>query len=240
MIKIKLFTALGLGLLLCGCSATHQFTGKYISKNGPYSIQFHKDSTFSFEGRSHHFYQKSTGKWKRVSKRLIMMNSDIKNVEVPLNVSRMGEKYTDSQNVISLHLAIKGSTNLSDYRCKIFIDNELLDNKRADSLTNIQIKKSVKSIFFQILKQPQISTSNRISDPLITQKYYFEKPFYNRIDIEFTGDESHFFYQVFNENPVKEKNGKIRLFNLERRRWDTLYKVPDETLIFIGFPNSDR
>lgn len=232
---MKIFIAFVLLTLICGCQVSRTFTGKYTSKGGSFAIQFHKDSTFSFEGRANHFYQRSTGKWKRVNNRLIIMNSDIKNIEVPLSVSRMDEKSVDSENVISLVLKMKGGTNLSDFRCLLFVDDELFDNKRGDSITSIEIKKPVKNISFQILREPQLFTSNRISDPLYSQKYSFKDPLNNRLKIEMTVDESHFFYRVFDQNPVKGKNGKIRLFNTDRKKWATLFRVRDGANIFFDF-----
>lgn len=226
---------IGLAIILYGCSTKINFTGKYISKNGPNYIELKADSTFIYEYRMFHLYQRSFGKWDRKNERFAQLNSDIKYTNVPLIVSAVNNNGVETENNISIDLKIKEGFELVGYRCRIYINDKIYLSIRADSLHNIPIREPINDIFFHILKEPKIVTSTYISPPIITDQYNPKNNQNNKLKIEINVDDSYFYYRVFNMNPVIIKKNKIKLFNPHENKWEKLFKVSNKMNIFSSF-----
>ncbi len=145
---MRKFLIFGMAIFMFGCAPKNNFVGKYISKDGPNYIELKEDSTFTYESRLFHLYQRSFGKWNINGGKRIGLNSKVQSIHLPLLAIRKKNNEIGSNNVMSLSLSLNGDSSLSDYKCRIYINEKLYSTKRGDSLFNIPIKEPIKEIFF--------------------------------------------------------------------------------------------
>lgn len=207
-------------LLLQGCSSIFFVTGKYASKNSSYGFNINKDSTFSYKFYQFHAYEYSTGEWHKEGNRKIVLNSLHKNITMPLTVIESGSN-DDSINRFSFEFK-SIEIGAKDCECAIFINDNLKEIRRCDSMALIAIKEPVRKIFVQIRKSPLLMTSLRFSlEPLVTNVYSTSKEYGNFIKLNIMINDSLFSYKVFDNKVIKVKEKGIYFFDDkgEKKHW---------------------
>jgi hypothetical protein len=204
-----------------------------MSKNNPNYIQLRKDSTFIYEYRALHLYQQAIGTWQKKDKNLITLNSEIKSTAIPVDVSAING--TNSDNSISVKLNIKGSESLADYKCRVYVNDEIYCLKRCDSLSSILINSPINSIYFMFIKEPRSVTTTYIPLPLVTSKYNPKVKTGNNLEVKVNFNDDYFYYRAFNNDTLKVRGNSIKLFNSSKSRWEKLSKVPNDTKIFSRY-----
>lgn len=220
-------------VLLCSCSSKKYIIGRYASQEKPYCFEFKRDSTFLYEYKAFGLYKYSTGTWRAIEKRSIILNSKISNTNIPLKVDET-ENFNSKESKLTINLAILGGMNLSNYICHIFINDTLYKIKRCDSLSSILINKPINNVYFDIEREPIIVTSTYFSLPLISETFK-PKSKISSLKMEASFSDSLFSYRSFNNEKLKSENDNIKIFNTYTKKWERLPRVPDSTNIFIHF-----
>jgi len=232
---MKLLTIFCISILLYSCSSNREITGKYSSTNSPYAFQFNKDSTFTYGYLEFHSYEYSTGWWRKINRNHILLNSIIQYTIIPLEIQKLNSNDEKQPDFLSVEINIKGM-NLADYRCLIFINDSLDLVKRCDSISKIKLKKPINSLFFKFIQEPVKITTDLFSyNPLITEKLYPEKIDLYNSKIRIAFNDSLFAYKIFNDELIKVKNNKVKIFNSYKNKWEAIPKVPDSTDIIVGY-----
>lgn len=229
---MKLFTILGIFLLLSSCSINTGIIGKFSSSKGS-NIELKNDSTFIYEHRAFHLYQYSVGKWEMLNKSLIALTSEIKSTVVPITVKNIGNQ--GSVNMLSLDLKIDPNKSLSDYKCGVYVNDSLYLVKRCDSISSLAINVPINNIYFHFTKEPALTTTTAITPPVFTDKYVTKNSRGNKLEIEVNFNDSFFYYKSFNGDTVKIKGRNIEIYDAYRKKWEKVLKVSETTNIFSHF-----
>jgi hypothetical protein len=221
-------------LIVSSCKLNNNIIGKYASQKSANAFQFRSDSTFFYEHKVFHIYQYSEGIWKEKSKGLAILKSDIKTTTIPLIVRSHRDRKNNS-NEIKIALNIQGGGSLADYNCAIYLNDILYATKRCDSINLITLDVPVNNIYFRLIKQPLISFTNVVAQPLFTTRYMFKASKGNEVDIDINLKESLFFYKSFNGDTVKIRNKAIKIFDHYHKKWEKIPKVQNNSNIFSHF-----
>jgi hypothetical protein len=154
------------------------------------------------------------------------LNSGIKSTVIPLSVQESGkiERGLKSTNFLSINVNIP-NTNLEDYRCAIFINDTLFQERRCDSLSSILISSSIKDIYFEIRKRPIILKDLRLSvDPIITNRFFPKSATDNKLQIGIAFNDSLFSYRIFNNEILRVTKRGIRFYDPKKDKWQYIPK----------------
>jgi hypothetical protein len=213
-------------VLLYGCSSSLLITGEYASRENSNRFSLNSDSTFTYDYKFGHAYEYSLGSWKRVSKKKIVLNSGVKSTVIPLSVQESGkvEGTLNSANFLSINVSIP-NTNREDYRCAIFINDNLFQERRCDSLSSILINSSIHDIYFEIRKRPIVLKDLRLSvDPIITNRFLPKSATGNKLQIGIAFSDSLFSYRIFNNEIFKMTKSGIRFYDPKESKWQYIPK----------------
>lgn len=223
--------------LLCGCSLKKGVSGKYYKT--PNAFQFYSDSTFKYEYKESHLYKYSTGKWKQIDKDFILLNSMKKFGNIPLDVDYLDKNRELDKNKISITINLEGKGSLSDYICRVMLNDKIYTESRCDSLTYFFIKEPIKRLYLQIVNEPIFPVTTYISFPLVTEVIYPKNTIGNNINLILTLDTSNFYYKCFDNDTLKVKRNAIKIYNTDNEKWERMSKVPNQTQIFSRFFDLD-
>ncbi|WP_342333094.1 hypothetical protein [Pedobacter sp. FW305-3-2-15-E-R2A2] len=226
---MKIYFVLGIGLLLSSCSVNREVVGKYASQKNPNIFEFNSDSTFKYEFREFHLYQYATGRWKKTSQNTLVLNSTVSSATIPVKISKLDDVDLN-RTKMTIDLRISDGMDLSNYKCKVFVNKTLFRITRCDSLKFIEIKSGIQQLSFQFTKEPIVITSNLISLPLSTE--IISNPPSN-FAVNLTFNDTLFSYRVFKDEVVKFRPNRIEIFNPHLKQWGHIYKVPDSSNIFL-------
>lgn len=214
--------------------------GKYSSGNSQKAFEFKSDSNYVYEFRAFHYYEYSSGKWVAASRKKVVLNSNISDLVIPLKVEKVNDKRVSNSNTVFVDFNIANG-NLSDYQCRVFINDSIYAVRRnmtslirCDSLSKIQIDSPLKSIYFQIIDEPEAVNYTYISPPLVSQKYVADKDYGNNLKIELEFSDSFFFYVPFKNQVVVKGKNKIKWITTGNKR-ETIPKVSDDSVILSDF-----
>jgi hypothetical protein len=205
--------------------------GKYTSTTNPNCFLFKSDSTFLNEYREGHAVKYSKGSWKRQSQNIILLNTEIKNTNIPMKVTASNGGIANEIQ-IKVNLTIKNGLNLSNYYCYVYGNNQIQKKIRCDSLLNIKLRPSIDELHFVFIKNsspPIIYTF-----PLTTAKARLDH-FSNNIIIDIDIEDLYFNYHPFDNEIIRQKPKGIEIFNSYLNKWQTIPKVSNKTNIFIHF-----
>ncbi|WP_155977967.1 hypothetical protein [Pedobacter glucosidilyticus] len=220
-------------LLLCGCSLKKGVSGKYYKS--PNAFQFYSDSTFRYEYKESHLYKYSTGNWKQIDKGLISLNSTKKFGDIPLEVHYLDKDKESDRNEISIKIDLKGRGSLSDYICRIMLNDKIYTERRCDSLAYFYIKEPIKSLYLQIINEPVIAVTTYVPFPLITEIIYPKNTIGNNINLTLMLDASNFYYKCFDNDILEVKRKSVKIYNPDRKKWEEMPRVSNQTQIFSRF-----
>lgn len=232
---MKLFLIIGIQLLLLiSCSVKKEIAGKYVS-HGFGNIQFNKDSTYYYEYGLLHRFERSSGKWLISNKNELLIFSDIKSTSLPLIVDNNEVEENLHGNIIALDINIINGEKLENYQCSIHINDSLYFIGRCDSVGSVKVNIPIKSIYFMLIKAPQLATTTALSPPLITDVYRPEVRLGNKIKIRINANESNFFYRSFNGEIFRIGKTSLQYFNRDNGKWKKLNRISDSIRIFTDF-----
>jgi hypothetical protein len=194
--------------LIAGCSSKFRITGRYGSKESPYSFDINQDSTYYYKFYQFHEYEYSTGKWHGKGYRAIVLNSNNQNITIPLLQVESSKNLGGNINRFSFEFESNGIA-AKDCECAIIINGATKVIRRCDSIALVEIGIPVSSLFVEIRKSPLLMTSLRFSlDPLITHIYSTPNNYGNFIKFKIVVNDSLFSYEVFKNRKLKfRKNG---------------------------------
>lgn len=130
------------------------FSGKYSNRFYPNVFEIYSDSTFIYKSMMGSIIEKySEGKWKRLDKNTIILNSTIQNNNIPIQVNVIPDN--KNKRTICVNLNVPGQS-VKDYVCyPIFNDNIFPSMNPGDRGSYcIYSEVSIHSIHFQIQKIP--------------------------------------------------------------------------------------
>ncbi|MGK6353559.1 hypothetical protein [Parapedobacter sp. DT-150] len=235
---MKPYLTVAIALLFSCCSSQSNIVGKYMnSKFG--SIEFRPDSTYYYESGSHSLFVRSEGIWDSNDKGGVLIFSDIRSTYIPLEIEVQKMNSSLSYSEIDVSVKLK-SGNLADYQCAIFVNDNLHLIKRCDSLALVKFSEPIRSIYFKILKTPQLSNTSAISPPLVTDVYRAEADLESKLKFKVYVDDSKFFYRSFDGYRIKLSRKNLYFFDLDNQRWKKLKKVSDHIDIFSSFGKTLR
>jgi hypothetical protein len=217
--------------------AFFKIPGKYISTKEHSYLQLKEDSTFIYESRFFHEYQHSTGRWDRISRDKILLNSFIENnTELCVDES----KTANAEHAISVTTEINHKKNLSDYKCQIYLNDSLSYSVNCDSIPLLFVNKKIKSIYFIIRKDLANSSTTAISPGLVTSKYKVRYTSGSSLRAKIIIDDNNFYYRVFKTDTLLLSKKHVSLFNPMTAKWEALERVPDKTKIFSRYDDSSK
>lgn len=225
----------GISLFFTSCSINQEVAGKYMAANNPNYLQLKKGGTFIYEYRAMHLYQHSIGKWEKRKDNQIVLNTPIKSTVIPINVVQQS---TGMGNNISINLKISDSKSLSDYKCRVYINDVAYCTKRCDSLNSITVNSPISNMYFMIIKEPQEITNTYVSLPLTTNKYSPKLKIGNKLEVKIDVNDNYFYYKSFNNDTLIVKHNAIKMFNGNKGKWEKLSKVPESTNIFSRYKDN--
>ena len=214
---------------LSSCSSGFLVTGEYSSRVNSNRFLLNKYSSFTYDYRFSHAYEYSTGSWIRFNKNKIRLNSWIKNTAVPLitQESDSGKDGVNIKSLLSVSVNIPNANN-ENYRCAIFINDTLFQERRCDSLSSIPINLPIKKIYFAIRKRPLILTDLRLSvDPIVTTSFSPKFPTPNKLQIGIEFNDSLFSYRVFDNEILTVRKRGLRFYDPKRSEWQYIPKSSD-------------
>lgn len=225
-----------LTIVLFSCKTPIDVTGTYSSlfRNNSQRLDIstiHKivlniDSTFNY------FYivmgdaeKYSSGTWKRIDKKTIVLNSDVSSSIIPLNVEVSSA--SDYKNpMINVKLIIPGKDE-KEYRCTpyyVFNENfsmeSFLPDRGSYSYEGVNTKNHI--LFFKVSKEPR---TFEMIGPRPFKKYYVLETDHKAItmnggdivDVTVTVQDSLFSYRVFNNEKIKYNGNKLIFKNSEEK-----------------------
>jgi hypothetical protein len=220
-------------ILISSSCKTKNIIGKYALQNGSNSFEFKPDSTYYYECRRLHVYQYSEGTWARPSTNVLKLNSYINTTVIPLSVKNDFDK--SPSNKIKITFDIGTGKLLSDYKCAIYINDLLYLSQRCDSLSLITMQQPINSLSFRIIKDPLISFTNVIPQPLFTTKYSPKNPTGNKMSINIKFKDLLFYYKPFNGDTLTLNRNAINLYNHYYKKWEKIPKIQDNKNVFSNF-----
>lgn len=198
-------------VLYCSCTSSFKL-GVYNSKGNsgnPNEFVFFEDSTFSYKYYSS-IYKHSAGKFKILNNK-ILLNSNIKDIIIPVEYSILACDSLTDKNQISVQLEIPEIRKLEDYRCILLLNKDTLDV--AYGAYNMYSSVPLDSVMFEIWVSPFVVP--RPSEPLNTETIYFDKSLRKCIIFNITIDETLFGYRVFDNTPLEIGKNKIKFTDTE-------------------------
>lgn len=231
MKKIIFGIAIILVSAIQSCVTTKDVTGKYSSRYYEHFLKLDSDSTFQYEFRSFHMYAQSSGKWLRVGKKALVLNSNITTTIVPMKIAVLDNA---SYNSLSINVNTVDSLKSENYRCQIYLNNTLYAVIRADSLSEFKLAHSPRNIYLKFTFDPIVSVSNLISPPVATEKHTLgiaKAPRSIKLTLDLPA--SFFYYRPFNQEVLKIKRRSVAFYNSFKKRWEYVPTVPDSVNIFM-------
>ena len=175
-------------ILLNGCSNTTLISGTYSNKKNLNRFELFPDSTYiytSLQYNNSSFTNKfSEGKWRRIDKNTIVLNSRITNNIIPLQIEKMNAK--DSSLQVCENLIIIKNRNLYEYKVEDFLVTPYIDGinylDQHPELSDEPLQITKKDFRVSIGLEPDTINPSEIvmtSPPVKRGSYciYPEKPF---------------------------------------------------------------
>lgn len=147
----------------------------------------------------------------------IVINDTIYDVIKNGILSTTGEKITDSYNNINPRNFWR-----TYFRCD-----------SLNMLNSVRVNVPIKTIYFQFVFSPLQPTTDIFTNNIILTRVFNPKNNYCKIRFRAALADSLFFYRVFSNEKIKIKRKKIGVFIRNRKKWETLMKVPDCTEVFM-------
>ena len=211
------YLSFGLTLFLVfSCNSTLQtIIGVYSEPQNPYKIELFKDSTFRYYGL---YSEYSSGKWFRRSNNCIVLNSEIKEILVPLKIKR---EYTESDTCkIDVKVKVIGQKE-NDYECIPLTSNKIITKEPVRGSYIFIPAQSNNDICFDIWRVPYLIKNTvhlNERNPIKTEKIILNSKQHEHITIDIYFNDSLFDYKIFNETKVSIKDKKLRFYDKYNRK----------------------
>lgn len=233
---IYLFTVIC--VVCCSCTSSFKL-GRYNGDNGsgnPNDFTFLEDSTFSYN-----YYgsisKHSTGKYE-IKDDKIILNSNIKDVFMPMQYSVLSPDSLKGRNQITVQFKVPEVRTQDDYKCILILNKDTLNYNNAEGAIELYISQGIwtddkwgtyityyteplDSVKIEIWVSPFVVA--RPKESVITRTIYFDGILGKDIVFDITIDESLFGYRVFDNTELSIKRNRIIFIDMEEDRRNTLY-----------------
>ena len=218
---------------LYSCSEYKNIVGKYATIKNSNKFQFNKDSTFIYEYGFLELYKHSTGIWKKKNRNTIELSSKIKDVSVPWNTYKRDNDSANSVGTLSIKVKVIGDLTLKDYICQIDTNKHFYDIKSCDSLLDIPLSLTTKTLELHFMRLPKgkYSTSY-VAEPLTIPEFGINPETGKTVVIEAIIKDLLFYYRPFNSELIKIGHNCIRFYNPYRKKYQRIPKIADSLNIF--------
>ena len=217
-------------LVISGCSTDRHLAGKYASHNSADVFQFKTNHTFLNEYKDGEHAKHSSGRWERISEDTIVLNSEIRTLNVPLQLTLLDSSKTDRIN-LSIDLKIDSGLDLANYYCYVNVNNVIpFDGNRCSAISSLTIKKPVHSLNLIFTKVPSGPPDNGF--PVTTNTLKFDEPLSQNISIKINIKDSFFDYNPFINVKIKTGKNSIKQYNSYLKKWVLIQKTPRSSHIF--------
>ena len=194
------------------CVSIH-IPGKYRSKDGTYQLVLNDDSTFLFDYRFQFVYEYSSGLFKILDNKSIMLNSLIRNKLLPIRVKTANESQASADNILRVRFNFP-ENEIKYYKCRVFINGVVFRDSYCDSLSVLAVDKAVNNFSFGISADERMP--GRFFDTLYTEVFTTSKSLQNNLSVEVVVKESLFNYRVFDNEIIKVSDRKLVILNDNR------------------------
>jgi hypothetical protein len=225
---MKILGQIFIFFLISGCSVDGHLVGKYASKDNS-SFQFRSDHTFLNEYKEGEHVKYSSGTWTRVSEDTIVINSEIRTINIPLGLTFLDSSRANAID-LSIDLRIDKGLALANYRCYIFVNNKYYNDKSCDSISALHIKEPVYTL--SLIFSKELHNSSKQFFPVNSDTLKFDKPLKRDIKLRATFDDIFFEYNPFNNEKIKTGKNSISLYNPYLKEWRTIPKLPNSAHVF--------
>jgi hypothetical protein len=225
---MKIISQILIIFIISGCSVDNRLIGKYASKDNS-SFQFKANHTFLNEYKEGEHAKYSSGNWRRVSEDTIVINSDIRTINVPLVLTLLDSSKTNTIS-LSLDLKIDSGLELTNYRCYIFVNNKYFSDKSCDSISSLLINEPVYTLNFIFSKEPHSYPKQYF--PINSDTLKFDRPLKHNLQLKASFEDIFFEYNPFNNVKIKTGKNSISVYNPYLREWRIIPKTLNSAHIF--------
>lgn len=234
--KNLFYILLGIVFSINSCRSNKTVIGKYATKKYPDKFQFKKDSTFIYQFGAVELFMYATGNWKKINYNTIELSSKIKSVSIPWKTFVQNNMSKDSESKLSIKLQIIGKLSLADYKCWIFLNDELFKIKRCDSLSNVSLSLSASIISLQFTREPiEENETSYVAEPLRIDKIDIKPQAGKTVVIVATVIDSFFYYKPFDSEVIKLGHNSIKFYDSNRKRYERIPKIAEDANVFSRF-----
>ena len=207
--------------LFCNCSPGSKLSGVYSGNRTYTTFVLKDDSTFSYQYKFEFDYKYSIGKWSRVGKNTISLNSHYKEKLLQLKT----EQSIDSSDNIDLTIITPGFER-KYYECLIFINDSLYAKHKCDSVISLSVRKPVENVFLGLTADLKADTIliTRSLDTIYTEKFYPKPDTFNKYTLRIAYNDSLFNYKIFNNEILKISRKGLIFYDPKQKVRQTIPK----------------
>jgi hypothetical protein len=195
-------------MLLSGCSNGQEIAGTYASADGQYSFVLNADSTFSYRYKSSKATAHSEGRWSRLDKNTLVLNSGLATRSPAMKVDEYVAPNPSAHlaNIVQYDVRMNAA-NRARYYGLLYVDDSLYYKRLCSGLPANIVTASCRKVHFGIT--PVEEDHQNTGDTLFTKHYELKTPTGNHLTVDIALDESMFHYQVFKNMTVNIKKKGI-------------------------------
>lgn len=180
--------------IFCNCSSGLKLSGVYSGNRTYTTFILNDDSTFSYRYKFEFDYEYSLGRWSKIGKNTVALNSHYKEKLLQLKT----EHNTGSSEKIYLTI-VTPNFDRKYYECLIFINDSLYTKQKCDSTISVSVRKPVKNVFLgftaDLKADPLLAT--RALDTVYTETLYLQSDTFDKYTLRIVYNDSFFNYKVF-------------------------------------------
>jgi len=205
-----------------GCSSSLELSGDYSSNRSKYQFRLNRDSTFEYSYKFEFAYEHSRGRWNRIGKRRIILNSYAKRKVIPMTVQKLSGHDIGQASFFSVSMDIPNADK-KYYQCMVYVNDMLYEKISCDSIDTILVASPVKSIFFKLSADPRMPT--RFLDTLSTEKFITHSNTSSQERLNIILRDSLFNYRIFDNDTLEVTRKGLKFYDPGNGQWQYIPKA---------------
>lgn len=209
-------------VVLSACSNLKEISGEYSSRQIPYVFYLNKDSTYYYHYQFQFDSEYSFGKWRKIGKRAIMLNSQYEKKLLQLK-SEHNNTVTKDHIIFNI---VTPDFNRKYYECLIFVNGALRTRQKCDSTISVSIRKPIEDVFLGFTADRAVDPllATRALDTVYTEKFYPQAALYDKYTLRIVYNDSLFNYKVFDNEVLKITRNGLIFYDPKRKTKQTIPK----------------
>lgn len=204
------------------CANLKEISGEYSSRQIPYVFYLNKDSTFYYHYQFQFDSEYSFGKWRKIGKKAVILNSHYKKKSLQL-ISEHNNTVTEDHIIFNI---VTPDFNRNYYECLIFVNGALWTRQKCDSTISVSIRKPIMDVFLGFTADRKIDPllATRALDTIYTEKLYPQDAPYDKYTLRIVYNDSLFNYKVFDDEVLKITKKGLIFYDPKRKTKQSIPK----------------